>query len=808
MMKSCKSKGPARLLSFVLVSVLSLAVGPLMAAPPAEKPTVTVEFKAEDYATLRQELANFYPVGFCRGKCQSEAVLKSFRAILSELDDWAKKNPGYDALDARCAYYRLVQKHFQPVLFKESPFYFEAGVNGGWSGANNGGLEANPAFRVKDLCGHLAGGVGRIPGSAFQLMSNRSRENLLLCCGTFVDEMHNIPPFRTILQKGFGGIRAEVAEALSKCPAGDPAGRKQLESALLGLDTIHAVQLAFAQAANEKLKVVGEGEERRNLLRIAESAARCPWEPPRTFFEGLNTLWFAREILGFVDGLRNCSVGRPDAMLIGLYEADLAAGRLTREEARDLVARFLVIGDCHDGGTDVIDGYVDGEPDLPMTLGGCDAHGEPLDNELTEMFLDAHIGCDCLRPKLHCRVSRNSPKRYLRKIGEMLMRGHAVFTLFNDDRFVPQFLADGLSPEDARAYIGSGCWDGVVESVQEADTCNYVSLVKLLELMIYRDAEKEKRLRLRLRPFEDAATFEEVRETVTDNIVRFLRDAMGEYTRWGRFNALINPHPVYTSLLRGGIESRRDLKDGALPVNAQPRIVTLGFVGNVADSLLAIRKVCFEDRACSLGEFLDVVRSNWAGEKGERLRKLVLAAPYWGDNSEASNRMMGDLIRAIHGGTRGIVTDQDGEYLFGVYTYREFLYWGLNTRATPDGRRSGDQLVQGLSPSELRCEAGATDVLNAVGTLPHELLYESNLNQTFERDAMSVDTWEAVLRVFAKKGSHLMQPNCNSVEELLDAQQHPERHRNLMVRVCGFSARFVNLSKRWQDEVIARNRLK
>ena len=263
-----------------------------------------------------------------------------------------------------------------------------------------------------------------------------------------------------------------------------------------------------------------------------------------------------------------------------------------------------------------------------------------------------------------------------------------------------------------------------------------------------------------------------------------------------------------TSLLRGGIESRRDLKDGALPVNAQPRIVTLGFVGNVADSLLAIRKVCFEDKACTLGEFLDVVRSNWAGEKGERIRKLVLAAPCWGDNSDASNGIMGGLIRDIHRGTRGMVTDQDGEYLFGIYTYREFLYWGKNTRATPDGRRSGEQLVQGLSPSELRCEAGATDVLNAVGTLPHDLLYESNLNQTFERDAMNVDTWEAVLRVFSKKGAHLLQPNCNSVEELLDAQKHPERHRNLMVRVCGFSARFVNLSKRWQDEVIARNRLK
>ncbi|MBQ0032416.1 MAG: hypothetical protein KBT68_06405, partial [bacterium] len=317
--------------------------------------TVGAAFKAEDYAALREELAKFYPAKFCRGKCQSEPVLASFRAILAGLDEWAKGHPGYDALDARCAYYRLVQKHFQPVLFKESPFYFEAGVNGGWSGCNGGGIEANPAFRVIQLRGHLARGVGRIPESAFRLMGNRQRENILVCCGTFVDEMHNIPPFRTILKKGFGGIRAEVADALAKCPASDPAGRKQLESALLGLDTIHAVQLKFAAEAQRLLSQSDNLsiEQSNNLRRIADAAQRCPWEPPRTFFEGLNTLWFAREIIGFVDGLRNCSVGRPDAMLIGLYEADLAAGRLTREEARDLVARFLVIGDCHDNGTDV-----------------------------------------------------------------------------------------------------------------------------------------------------------------------------------------------------------------------------------------------------------------------------------------------------------------------------------------------------------------------------------------------------------------------------------------------------------------------
>ena len=137
------------------------------------------------------------------------------------------------------------------------------------------------------------------------------------------------------------------------------------------------------------------------------------------------------------------------------------------------------------------------------------------------------------------------------------------------------------------------------------------------------------------------------------------------------------------------------------------------------------------------------------------------------------------------------------------------MYWGMKTKATPDdGRHRGDRLAQGFSPSEYRCKEGLTTVMNAIGALPHEALYASNANLTFDRTAVDEAIMAAVIRVFAKKGSHMMQPNCNSVEKLIDTQKHLERHQDIIVRVCGFSARFVALSKRWQDEVIARHRLR
>jgi formate C-acetyltransferase len=693
-----------------------------------------------------------------------------------------------------------MRKHFVPFLFTESPFYFEAGVNGGWAGARPGRL-------VNRICGKFYREQALVPDEEFRILRARNREALTLCCGPFSDDMHHVPPLRTILAKGFGGVRADVADALAKCPANDPHGRKQLETALAGLDTVREIQLKFAKAANELLARPDLTDRQRRWMKMtAEAAKRCPWEPPKTFFEGLNTLWFTREIIGYLDGTNQFSLGRPDAMLIDLYRADIASGQISATDAHDLVAHFLILADCHYDGFKTLNGYTDHEIEIPMSLGGCDEGGKPVWNELTQMFLNAHLGCDCVFPKLHCRIGSNSPEPYLRKIASLLMANHAVFTLLNDDRYVKQFMDEGFSAKDARSYIGVGCWNGFIDSVMDVDEANYTSVIRILELTIHKNPALEKELRLKLKPLDGARTFEEVEEIIYCNFMRFFRDVLSTYTRYGGMNAKVFPHPVYSVCLRGGIESRRDTTEGG--VASRPRILTLGFIGNVVDSLCAIRQLCFVDRTCSLAELLDAVRSNWAGPRGEELRRRAMSAPYWGDGGEVATGMMSRWMKRIRNEIEGLRNEHGGPFLLAIYAYREFMYWGRKTKATPDGRYSGDRLAQGFSPSEYRCKEGVTAVMNSIGALPHETLYASNANLTFDRMAMNEALMSAIIRVFAKKGSHMMQPNCNSVEELLDAQKHPERHQDIIVRVCGFSARFISLSKRWQDEVIERHRLR
>ena len=755
----------------------------------------------ESCQVLRKELRAFYPTyGQFSGPVKDPRQKESCERIEAELKDYIAAHPDYDALDLRRETYLLMRKHFVPFLFKNSPFYFEAGVNGGWSGCC-------PARLVNKYCGKFYREKSLVPKDAFDRLYGRMRERLLVCCGPFSDDMHHLPPFHTIFTKGFGGVRADVAAALAKCPNDDPHGRKELETALVGLDTIHEIQLAFAKEANAKAKVTGEGEERRNLIRIAESAAHCPWEPPRTFYEGLNALWFIREILAYVDGLDQFALGRPDAWLIGFYRRELAAGTLTEREARELVAKFLVTADCHlDTMAEISDNHQNDETEIPLTLGGCDGDGKRTYNELTAMFLDEHLANDCVYPKLHCRISKDDPQEYLRKIGAMLLKNHAVFALFNDDRHIPNFQAMGYPLDRARDYVCTGCWDGNVDSLTDVDCANYVSVGRILELTLHPDLELQRRLGLRIDPIDGAKSYEEVRDTVYRNFIRFFRDVVSGYTRYGRANAKVFPHPAYTMCLKGGLETRRDTTDGG--VAFRPRVMTLAFLANVVDSLCAIRKVCFEDRSYTLLELLAAVRSNWTGEKGAKIRRAVLNAPYWGDNSSASNGLMKWWIDSVAADIDGLKNDQGRPYVLATWIYREFKHWGEKTKATPDGRRDGDRLAQGFSPSEYRCEAGATEVLNAIGSLDHSKLFASNANLAFDKTVMRPELFEAIFRVCCQYGMHLLQPNCLSVEELEDAKIHPENHRNLIVKVCGFSARFVALSPKWQDEIIARHRLK
>lgn len=743
----------------------------------------------DNYSDMIAELRAFYPDDF-RLDCKSRVQIDNYQTMKQRLDAYADAHPRASALELRRKSYEVIGEDFIPFVFKNSPFYGEAGINGGWGGLRIGNWVAQRA-------GHYF--AEGIPEAVQKVYNERRAQRYFLCCGNFVDSIHHTPPLTTVLQKGFVGILAEAEEALTRCRT--PEEREFVETAIAGLKAIHRIQLKFADRAAEILEQESLTEPQRTFMTmIATHARQSPWEPPRTFYEGLSAFWFIREILALVDGLAVFSIGHPDAMLIDLYERDLAAGRLTREEAFDLVCRYLLHANCHYNEFSQVTGYNDHELEIPVTVGGCDAAGHEIFNDLTRMLLQAHRELDLVFPKMHCRYSAGSNPEYLQEIAQDVRNGHCVHSLFNDDAFIPTLFRQGHTLEEARRYICTGCWGGQVDSSDDTDTANYFNLARVLEATIYPDPEAEQAAGITFEQIDDALDFCEVRDRVCGNLRRMLRAIMEDFTAYGLVAARVHPRPVFSACLDGCLESLKDTTAGGSKFNV--RDVSLAFPANLVDSLLAIKTLCFDRNTCSLPELLGAVRNNWQG--AEALRQQVLSCPHWGDDSPDSTALMRYVVDLLANDVDELRNERGGKYYLAAWVYREYRFWGEKTKALPDGRHDGEYLAQSLNPSHFRNMDDVTTVVNALGRLDHSRFATSNVNLMLDRENATVEVWESLFRTFAKLGMHLLQPNCFSREELLDARIHPERYASLIVKVTGFSARFVALSPEWQDEVLAR----
>lgn len=714
--------------------------------------------------------------------------------IFALIDQYDRSHPEASVYARKTRQYDVIAENFRPQIFVNSPFYFEVGINGGWEGEKNPGrwlLRRNEhLFRDADP-------------ETFDVFIERQRQKYYLC-GPYVDLAHHCPAFSNVLNHGLSGIYEQTRKARECCR--DRTEADFIDCALAGLLAAKRISERFAEAARELLQSTAADVPRRFLTQIAETALEVPWRKPETFYEGLNTLWFLREICGLLDGLATNSLGRPDAMLGELYAKDIETGRLTPEEAYDLVCRFLLAGDCHYDKDKQVRGYggiAGHELEITLTLGGCDEHGDEVFNAVTELFLLAYRELNLIYPKPHCRFSKHSSPRYLELINREIAAGHNIYSLLNDDCIIPALEKAGKTPADARRYVCTGCWDLVVESCEDMATVNYFGMPRVLEMTVHDDPEAMAKARLSFEKLDGADSFEEVYRRLFGNIISTVREMCRLEGCNGKTLTDVNPSPFFSAAMSGCLEKRRDFTAGGGRYN--PRTLSMVGFANIVDSLAAIRELCFVSKRHSLKELLDAVRTNWKGR--EDLRIEVLAAPYFGDNTPETNALAQRLHEDLYANTRDLVNEKGGGFHLAYWVYREFRFWGEQTKATPDGRRDGDYLAQSLNPSRFHDIARITSTVNSVASLDlTKCSGDSVVNLLMPGgNGVSVRVLDAFERAVAAANLQLLQLNCVNREDLLDARRHPERHQDLIVRVCGFSAKFISLPPEWQEEFINRN---
>ncbi len=758
------------------------------------------------YQKMRQEIGNYY-FDAQASLDKSKAFAEHCFAILDQ-----KVKEGMTVPQQKVLQYNVIVDECDVTVFPTVPFYFESGV---LSSLSDG---AHPAKNGKHI--QANGWVAQRNAHLFrdknpELLERRNRQGdacLYLICGAYNDEIqHYNFNHRPILEGGLKGIYERARAEMEKYDG--PEEKEFFWSVCEGMLALKRLAEKYAAKAEELLREAGDSTdadrqtgagdsaEITNLRLIAETAKRVPWEAPKTFCEALCCYAFMRTGLGSLEGVGPNTFGRLDMDLYPFYQHDIGAGILTKEQAYDLICKFLLIWDLHYDHDMKMVKYADHELENTYTLGGVDREGNLVYNELTQMFLQATREECVIFPKITVRYGKTSPKEYMDEINKAVIKGTTTIIHQNDDATIPALVNGGVTLEEARDYLVTGCW-GVTVQEEKFDHGSYVNLLKPFEYGIHNLKDQMAYVGIDFETYDRAEDFEEVYRITVENSRKLIEERINIVRQGGSIWPEVDTVPIFSSTLQGCMESGKDhTRQGGKYHDDHLLIFGLP---NIVDSLMAIKTLVFDQKKYSLGEFLDVVRNNWEGHEDMRIEAMRCEG--WGDGSEAggalANRFNNDLF-AICSGLKG---SYGGRVHMGHLTYTEIRFWGEKTLATPDGRKSGDYFSQGLTPSRLKKIPAVTDVIYSLKCLdPKTMAGDNVVNIILPADKIDLDTCEAFLRACSESSLMSLQLNCVTKEQLLDAQKHPEKYPELIVRVCGFSARFTSLSPEWQQEVLTRN---
>ena len=647
------------------------------------------------------------------------------------------------------------------------------------------GLRPNPALTVFDVQGHLVPGHRRVLELGFEGIAEKAREG-----------MERLAPS----DAEYGHSDAEYKHA-----------RDFLEAVQMAAGAVCAYSLRYARLA-ESMALEANGERRAELLEIAERCRRVPAQPPRTFMEALQCIWMTQVAMCISYGMAEIlSLGRVDQYLYPYYEADLQAGRMTRERALEAVedlyvklATFLIM--LVEIGKDTASEM--GVGSNTITIGGLDREGADATNELSYLFLEAHENLRALANNLCIRISSNTPRDFLLRACESY-RFTSGQAFFNDELVVGELVEDGFALEDARDYSIVGCVEPT--STGNAFACtagNDVSLVGVLEMALNEGRAVITGTRVGaptpdpgdFRDFADVKkAFEEQLAFNVDKLVRAVEAK-------DRAHAESFPSPLVSATLEGCLEHAADMTRGGARYNYGS--ITGRGLGTVGNSLAALRWAVFERNMLSMQEMVGHLRGNFKDAEPLR-RELLVKAPKYGTDDPEVDELAGWIAEVFCREVRKHPCGRGGFYRPGIFSYGVHVADGMSLGATPDGRKAGEPVSNGISPVNATETGGPTAVLHSAASAGSALLSDGtalniklspSLLDTEEKAAKLASMIEAY---FAIGGRHV-QFNVVDTATLRDAQVHPEDYSDLVVRVSGYCAYFTDLGRSIQDDIIAR----
>lgn len=623
---------------------------------------------------------------------------------------------------------------------------------------------------------------------------------------------HLIPDYPKILRKGFRGVCESIFLELEF--ENDKEKQAVLRSFLIAAEAPRDLAERYAAEAERQ---VGEvcSERAEELLEVARICRKVPWQPAETFHEALQSLWSTHMLVQVSESYPGAgtSFGRFDQYLHPYYEADIQAGRMTPDEARELLRCFWIKPNYaydYQGRVGSNQGINSSFGQL-MTLSGRGRDGEDLTNDLTYLCLDIIEEMNMLEPKRNIRLHAGSPEKLLHRICELLSRSQGAPFLLNFDETSERGLMwEGVPENEVWDYAPVGCLENTRQGDDRSGTVD-VNLVlpKPIELTLFqgRDLKTGERLGPRTPDPRTMKTWEEFEAAFRTQLSWCLGRLMELNDQADSVRALYEPTPYLSTLVGGCIESRTDITAGGARYN----FITVEGVAlaTAADSLLAVKHLVFEDKRVDMADLIEAIELNFDGK--EFLRQVLInKAPKYGNDSPEADRMARDLTHWWAEEAASHTTPLTGKrYRGGYLSWNYGIAYAPCVSATPDGRKRGTHLSNGVAAVAGADRDGPTAAAKSVGNLELDVIpsgssHTMSLSPSLVRDAEHLQKLSGFLRGYCRSGGSALQINIVDADTLRQAQDSPDDYRNLLVRITGYNAYFVNLGREMQDELIAR----
>jgi formate C-acetyltransferase len=564
--------------------------------------------------------------------------------------------------------------------------------------------------------------------------------------------------------------------------------------------------LARTLAAKESNK-----ERRAELERLAAICSQVPLNPAGSFYEALQSIWFIHIILrneGWGPGL---GFGRLDQYLYPFYKKDISDGIITEEDARELISLFLIkINDLAFVASTVNIETLAGFPTMvSMTLGGVTPSGKDAVNELSSLLLEAEEAVALNAEEITIRVNSGNSDVFLMKALGVSKKLRGKFKFVSDNTIISLLLNEGRPLEHARDYVLVGCFTPAVPSYSLDVTGGMVNVPMILELALNNGVSRVtgKQVGPRTGDPRKFESFQEVWDAFKKQVEFFIPKMVTARNIDTQLYAEFAPCPFMSAFFESCIKNGKDvIAGGTTPYMRE----CFGFSGlpNVGDSLVAVKKVVFEDRLTDMVGLIDALDKNFKDK--DQLLHALSKAPKFGNDIDYVDTIVNDIIILIEGNLDKYQGLFGSKPAVAIATGTGHLLMGTQVGATPEGRKAGEPFAEGgISPHQGRNTSGPTATLRSITKLDHlKVRGGSVLNMKFNPDVFADEKKKArfmsMLRTYCESGGYHVQFNIVSGETLRDAQKHPENYKDLLVRVATYSAYFVELSPRMQEDIIAR----